>query len=90
MVKIERINTTNALRVFDNSDEWEVLISYSTPVALYTQENGVSITSKYYSVTTTKHIKKWLTSKGIDMKEANTTDPDSIHEFLLKKLARDF
>ena len=41
-----------------------MLYSYSTPVAGYSDE-GAFRTDKYYSVTTSKHINKYLGGKHI-------------------------
>ena len=41
-----------------------ILFSYSTPVAGYSDE-GAFRTDKYYSVTTSKHINKYLGGKHI-------------------------
>ena len=43
----------------DLSDGTSVLFSYRTPVAALT-ENGYTRTSKKWSVTTSRHINKWL------------------------------
>ena len=37
-----------------------VLFSYSTPVAAYIYGEGFVKTEKWYSVTTSRHINKWL------------------------------
>ena len=37
-----------------------VLFSYSTPVAAYIYGEGFVRTEKWYSVTTSRHINKWL------------------------------
>ena len=41
-----------------------ILFSYSTPVAGYSDE-GAFRTDKYYSVTTSKHINKYLGGKDV-------------------------
>ena len=41
----------------------QVFFSYKTPVAAYTPSQGYIRTAKYWSVTTSRHINKWL--KGI-------------------------
>ena len=43
-----------------------VLFSYRTPVAYHEQGVGYAKTSKYWSVTTSKHINKWLKQSGYD------------------------
>ena len=42
----------------------QVFFSYKTPVAAYCPSKGYIRTAKYWSVTTSRHINKWL--KGID------------------------
>lgn len=42
------------------SDSCEILFSYETPVAGYNTEKEYFKTDKYYSVTTSKHIGKYL------------------------------
>tara|TARA_Y100001960_G_scaffold20672_1_gene18122 strand:- start:84 stop:323 length:240 start_codon:yes stop_codon:yes gene_type:complete len=37
-----------------------VLFSYKTPVAAYCPSKGYIRTAKYWSVTTSRHINKWL------------------------------
>ena len=44
--------------------DFSVLYSYSTPVAGYSDE-GAFRTDKYYSVTTSKHINKYLGGKDV-------------------------
>ena len=38
----------------------EVFFSYKTPVAAYLPEKGYVRTEKFWSVTTSRHINKWL------------------------------
>ena len=45
------------------NDGTEVFFSYKTPVAAYCPSKGYIRTAKYWSVTTSRHINKWL--KGI-------------------------
>ncbi len=45
------------------NDGTEVFFSYKTPVAAYCPLRGYIRTAKYWSVTTSRHINKWL--KGI-------------------------
>ena len=40
----------------------QVFFSYSTPVAAYCPDKGYIRTSKFWSVTTSRHINKWLGS----------------------------
>lgn len=45
---------------FDLENGTVVLFSYDTPVAAYVPERGYIRTETYYSVTTSRHINKWL------------------------------
>ena len=45
------------------NDGTEVFFSYKTPVAAYCPLRGYIRTEKFWSVTTSRHINKWL--KGI-------------------------
>ena len=47
------------------NDGTEVFFSYKTPVAAYLPEKGYVKTSKFYSVTTSRHINKWLPTKDV-------------------------
>lgn len=42
------------------ADGTEVLFSYATPVAALVPGRGWMRTEKFYSITTSKHINKWL------------------------------
>ena len=44
-----------------------VLFSYKTPVAYHEGGVGYAKTSKYWSVTTSRHINKWLKLNGFDV-----------------------
>jgi hypothetical protein len=46
------------------ADGTEVLFSYSTPVAALVPGKGWMRTEKTYSVTTTKHVNRWLTNNA--------------------------
>mgnify|MGYP003321587241 CR=1 FL=1 len=45
------------------NDGTQIFFSYRTPVAAYLPEKGYVRTNKFWSVTTSRHINKWL--KGI-------------------------
>ena len=46
------------------TDLGRVLFSYRTPVAAYVYGEGFKRTEKWWSVTTTRHINKWLPENG--------------------------
>ena len=47
--------------------EARILFSYKTPVAAYVFGKGYVKTDKFWSVTTSRHINKWI---GMDMPES--------------------
>ena len=57
-----------------------VLFSYETPVAAYTPTQGYVRTSKKWSVTTSKHINKWLRSQDAEAEERSQAFFDSLIE----------
>ena len=42
------------------NDGTQIFFSYKTPVAAYLPEKGYVRTAKFWSVTTSRHINKWL------------------------------
>lgn len=69
-----------------------VLFSYSKPVAAFllkhiynpaNREDNYIKTDKFWSVTTSKHINKWLSSKGLNPKLVNKVD-QSVLDNLIK------
>jgi hypothetical protein len=44
-----------------------ILFSYNTPVACQ-DENGLHKTERYWSVTTSRHINKWLNGANAELK----------------------
>ena len=60
-MKLTRQGNTNAIEV-DKGDR-VVLFSYSTAVAVGVQGEGYYKTDQFYSVTTSRHINKWLDGK---------------------------
>ena len=57
------------------NDGTEVFFSYKTPVAAYLPEKGYVKTEKFYSVTTSRHINKYLPTNDV---------PTVSEEFLVK------
>ena len=47
------------------NDGTEVFFSYKTPVAAYLPDRGYVKTDKFYSVTTSRHINKYLPTKDV-------------------------
>ena len=60
-MKLTPLAANQTLLSFTNGAE--VFFSYKTPVAAYCPLRGYIRTAKYWSVTTSRHINKWL--KGI-------------------------
>ncbi len=58
------------------TDLGRVLFSYRTPVAAYVYGEGFVRTEKWWSVTTTRHINKWLPENGT-VKEVTQTYLDN-------------
>ena len=66
-MKVESLGRNKTLvRIDDPRKSIAILVSYSTPVAALVKNDGESWkayrASKFYSVTTFKHIKQWLES----------------------------
>ena len=61
-MKLKRQGNTNAIEV-DKGDR-VVLFSYSTAVAVLVKGEGFHKTDQFYSVTTSRHINKWLDGKS--------------------------
>ena len=61
------------------NDGTEVFFSYKTPVAAYLPKKGYVKTDTFYSVTTSRHINKWLPTK----------DVPEVSDTFLKQLAGD-
>ena len=61
------------------NDGTEVFFSYKTPVAAYLPSKGYVKTEKFYSVTTSRHINKYLPTK----------DVPTVSETFLKQLSGD-
>lgn len=57
-----------------------ILFSYDTPVAAHIVGRGFVRTSEHYSVTTSRHINKWLHKEGSG--EAEIVSPDFLSGLL--------
>ena len=58
-----------------------IFFSYKTPVAAYIFGRGFVRTNKFWSVTTSRHINKWI---GVD---AKTDTTEKVDQVLLDNLA---
>ena len=59
------------------TSEARILFSYRTPVAAYVYGDGFVRTEKWWSVTTSRHINKWLPENGT-VKEVTQTYLDNL------------
>ena len=73
-MKLRRQGNTNAIEV-DKGDR-VVLFSYSTAVAVLIRGNGWYRTAEHYSVTTSRHINKWL--DGAEAKVVSQAEIDRL------------
>ena len=71
MLKVKQVGS-NMTQV-ERSDV-VVLFSYSTPVAAFIPGRGYIKTSTHYSVTTTKHISKWIGNQPVQEVEQTVLD----------------
>ena len=67
----------NLAPVFSNGTEVEtsearIFFSYRTPVAAYIFGRGYVRTEQFFSVTTSRHINKWLKDGYTDLPECET------------------
>ena len=60
------------------TSEARILFSYRTPVAAFVFEEGFVRTDKYWSVTTSRHINKWIGGKDVPAKEVAQTYLDNL------------
>ena len=60
------------------TSEARILFSYRTPVAAYVYGTGYVRTEKYWSVTTSRHINKWIGGKDVPAKEVAQTYLDNL------------
>ena len=58
------------------TDDARILFSYRTPVAAYVFGEGFVRTDKYWSVTTSRHINKWI--DGVPTEEVSQTYLDNL------------
>ena len=60
------------------TSEARILFSYRTPVAAYVFGEGMVRTAKYWSVTTSRHINKWIGSTDRPVKQVPQTYLDNL------------
>ena len=67
------------------TSEARILFSYRTPVAAYVFGEGFVRTEKWWSVTTSRHINKWL--DGGTAKEVSQTYLDKLVQGVIMRLS---
>ena len=60
------------------TSEARILFSYRTPVAAYVFGVGYIKTDKFWSVTTSRHINKWIGDKDVTVREVTQTYLDGL------------
>ena len=60
------------------TSEARILFSYRTPVAAYVFGVGYIKTDKFWSVTTSRHINKWIGGKDVTVREVTQTYLDGL------------
>ena len=60
------------------TSEARILFSYRTPVAAYVFGRGYVRTDKYWAVTTSRHINKWIGSTDRPVKQVPQTYLDNL------------
>lgn len=73
-MKVKRLGNTSLEMEFNNGVQ--VLVSYNTPVAAFVPSRGYIRTSTKWSVTTSKHINKWL--EGVNAQEVDQSELDGL------------
>ena len=73
------------------TSEARILFSYSTPVAAYVYGEGYVRTEKWWSVTTSRHINKWLDLRyGETAKEVSQTYLDNLVQGVIMSISNAF
>jgi len=70
------------------ADGTTVLFSYQTPVAAFAPGVGFIRTEKFFSVTTSKHINKWIKKNG-SPESTVTQCPQELLEELVNVIGRE-
>ena len=69
------------------TSEARILFSYRTPVAAYVYGRGYVRTEKYWSVTTSRHINKWIGGKDVTTEEVAQTYLDNLVQGVIMRLS---
>ena len=68
------------------TSEARILFSYRTPVAAYVFGEGFVRTEKWWSVTTSRHINKWI-GKDVTTKEVSQTYLDNLVQGVIMNIS---
>ena len=71
------------------TSEARILFSYRTPVAAYVFGRGYVKTEKWWSVTTSRHINKWI-GKDVTTEEVSQTYLDNLVQGVIMRLSDSF
>ena len=71
------------------TSEARILFSYRTPVAAYVFGRGYVRTEKWFSVTTSRHINKWI-GKDVTTEEVAQTYLDNLVQGVIMRLSDSF
>ena len=71
------------------TSEARILFSYRTPVAAYVFGEGFVRTEKWWSVTTSRHINKWI-GKDVTTEEVSQTYLDNLVQGVIMRLSDSF
>ena len=71
------------------TSEARILFSYRTPVAAYVFGEGYVRTEKWWSVTTSRHINKWI-GKDVTTEEVSQTYLDNLVQGVIMRLSDSF
>ena len=72
------------------TDDARILFSYRTPVAAFVFGEGFVRTDKYWSVTTSRHINKWIGSTDRPVKQVPQTYLDNLVQGVIMRLSDSF
>jgi hypothetical protein len=78
-MKVKQVTATSTQ--VSLADGTEVLYSYSTPVAALVPGRGWLRTNEFHSVTTSKHINRWL-ADNMGGTESQAVDPWEIEQLV--------
>ena len=84
-MELQSIAANRTLLIFNNGIT-EILFSYSTPVAGYSNKLGYVKTDEWYSQTTTRHINKYLRESTLNLDKVKEVDQSVIDDLLKEQI----